>query len=195
MKKSILFSIIALVVVFTALLIFSGEKERAPKKVAPAPEMTKAPEPPPPPVEQPEDPALKNALLGLNEKPSITEAEPKPRPVRRRRPLVEEIEEGPMEPEGPTSLSDYDFQSTVGNWSGVKSCIATSSQRGEEVNGALAVAFTVGADGTVVESKVVETSNEHAETIAPCVEKKARHIRFPTFAGTEQVTKTAKFVF
>src|SRR5688500_11873538 len=114
MKKSIIFSIIALVAVFTALLIFSGEKERAPQRVEPKPlpEMTKAPEPPL--VEQPEDPALKDALLGLNKKPTIEEAQPKPRPVRRRavRQVVEEeIDEGPMEPEGPTSLSDYDFQS------------------------------------------------------------------------------------
>jgi hypothetical protein len=193
MKKSIILSIIALVVVFGALLIFSGEKQKTPQRVVPkGPEVTKVPEPPAPVAQQPDDPALKDALLGLN-KPVAEEVQ-KPKPMRRRARHVEEIDE-PSGPEEPTSLSDYDFQYTVGNWSGVKSCLATNAQRGEEIKGAIAVAFTVGGDGTVKESKVISTSNERAETIAPCVEKKARHIRFPTFAGNDRVTKTAKFVF
>jgi hypothetical protein len=199
MKKSIILSLLALAAVFAALWISSGDggeqkRESAPPK---APAVTKAPEPPP--VDQPpavvEDAALKDALLGMNKPPVAEPEEPPARPVRRRARPVEPIEDEPQE-ELDTTLSDYEFQSTVGSWSGVKSCLATNSQRREErMTGAIQMAFTIQGDGNVVESKVVEVSNDDAASLAPCVEKQARHIRFPTFAGNEQVTKTAKFVF
>ena len=109
---------------------------------------------------------------------------------------IERIDDEPMEEPRELGLSDYDFQTTVGNWSGVKSCLATSSQRGEEkLSGAIQVAFKIQTSGEVRESKVVGVSNEDAATVASCVEKQARHIRFPAFDGAEEATKMAKFVF
>jgi hypothetical protein len=198
MKKSIILSILALIAVFAALLLFSGEDQPKEKETPPpTPVMAKAPVAPP--VEEApvsvDDPALKEALLGLNKKAAV-EGTPAPRPIRRRARPTETIEEAQPEEEVDTELTDYEFQSTVGSWSGVKSCIATKSQRGEEkLTGAIQLAFTIQGDGNVVESKVVDVSNEDAATLAPCVEKQAKHIRFPAFASNEPVTKTAKFVF
>ncbi len=198
MKKSIILSILALIVVFAALLLFAGDKKPAPKAVPPpSREMTRAPDPAPAIAEAApvEDAALKDALLGLNKKPEMVEPQPAPAPRTIRRRAVQAVDEPEDEVEEEiTGLSDFDFQSTVGGWSGVKSCIATVSQR-DRLSGALQVAFTIRANGNVVESKVVGASNDDARTLAPCVEKQARHIRFPTFAGNDDVTKTAKFVF
>ena len=198
MKKSIILSILALVGVFGALLLFSGEEQPAAKKQAlPRSDLAKAPDPPKadPVVD---DAALKDTLLGLNKKPEpVVEQQPAPRQHRRRvHRAIEEVEDLNDQPQDPTDLSDYDFQSTVGNWSGVKSCLATNTKRGEaKISGAIEVAFTISGEGNVVESKVVGFSNDDAATLVPCVEKKARHIRFPTFAKNEPITKTAKFVF
>jgi hypothetical protein len=135
---------------------------------------------------------LETALLGKQEEvvEPVVEA---PKPRRARRPVIDDepVDEEPVD----LGLTDYDFQSTVGSWDGVKGCLATESERGEDRRrGALQVSFTIRADGAVLESKVIGASNEEAEELVPCVERKAKRIRFPAFAGTD-VTRTAKFVF
>src|SRR5688572_23773970 len=132
MKKSIILSVLALIAVFAALLMFSGE-EQPKQKETPAPVMAKA-QLVPQVEETPaaaEDPVLKEALLGSN-KPPVVEEKPVRRAVRRRARPVETYEEQPQEEEIDTELTDYEFQSTVGSWSGVKSCLATKTQRGED---------------------------------------------------------------
>jgi outer membrane biosynthesis protein TonB len=57
------------------------------------------------------------------------------------------------------------------------------------------VAFTIATDGTVQEAQVVEASNAAARALAPCVERAALRVRFPSFPGPNTVEKTAKFVF
>lgn len=206
MNMKTILAICALIVGALAFAFSTGEQETpkkpmpVAKKEAPAPEE----EAPPPEIVAPApepDPALRDTLLGLN-KPSESETveepeqEEAPRQIvrRSRRRLDPEPEE---EIEGVAlSLTDYDFQATVGSWGGVKRCLATSSVRGEEpMSGALQVSFKISSDGGVLESKVTEVSNEDARSLVPCVERKARRIRFPAFAGNEAITKTAKFVF
>lgn len=94
------------------------------------------------------------------------------------------------------ALSDGAFQSAITDWSGMKRCLASSAGRLDSSSGALRVKFVIRGDGQVVKSRVVETSNDVARAIAPCVEKRARRIRFPAFAqAADTVEKTAKFVF
>lgn len=112
---------------------------------------------------------------------------------RNRRADDELVEEAPA---GPNTLSDGAFQSAITDWSGMKRCLASSAGRLPTRNGALQVRFTIRGDGQVVKSSVVQTSNDVARAIAPCVERRARRIRFPAFAeAAEEVEKTAKFVF
>lgn len=147
--------------------------------------------------------ALRAALLGSDKEPPSSETEPEPRRTRRPRRRVQTAEtaetpEGePLdEPAAPGSLSDGAFQSVITDWSGMKRCLATATGRLGPGSGALEVAFTIRGDGQVVRSRVVETSNEVARAIAPCVERRAKRIRFPAFAATtDKVEKTAKFIF
>ena len=60
-------------------------------------------------------------------------------------------------------------------------------------SGAVRVSFKIAADGAVMRSKVV-APGAFARLIAPCVERRARHVRFPAFTGDEAVTREAKFL-
>ena len=142
-----------------------------------------------------DDQSIKAALLGLDRKEA---AEPPPPPQRRRRyrrvaARRAEPETTPMEPSKP-KLSDYQFQEAVNNWRGMRTCLSGNTLRGTQRRGAMKVAFRIRGDGSVSNCEVVETSNTVAATIAPCVERAARRIRFPAFGG-EEVEKQAKFVF
>lgn len=163
--------------------------------VAPAPEVALQAE------QQPsEDEALRAQLLGLNKQPAADQdqAEPEQRPAPRRRARRQvpqaELRPLPMEPETSGTLSDGEFQAAVGSWRGVQSCLAQNAGHLESRNGAMQVSFQIAGDGSVADCKVVGTTTEVAQLIAPCVEKKARRIRFPSYPGSES-TKVAKFVF
>lgn len=155
----------------------------------------------PKPVEEPpkeaESQALAAALLGGPKVQDPTPAAaPAPRPrrrVRRQRPDPEPEE--PYVPEEPSGLSDLDFQSAIGGWTGMRRCLAENSSRTGAKNGALRVSFKIKADGSVAESRVIDSSAGMAQAIAPCVKRRARRIRFPTFSGESMIEKTAKFVF
>lgn len=142
---------------------------------------------------------LKAALLGLERKDNAA-AEPtepmapKRRPVRRRSVTTDATAQAAVVPVGPPTLSDYDFQSAVNAWRGMRTCLAKSSLRGTDRNGAMKIAFRIRGDGSVADAQVVETSNEVASAIAPCVQESARRIRFLAFGGKD-VEKEAKFVF
>jgi hypothetical protein len=97
--------------------------------------------------------------------------------------------------EGDDSLSDSDFQSTIGAWRGMQSCLVGQGARGPEGKSALRVSMTIRPDGAVSHSKVVDASNAFAENMAPCVERQARRLRFPAFTAGTEVTKVAKFIF
>lgn len=201
MKTKTILPITALVVGALSFAFLSS-KDEAPKKAPPVAKKEAPPvkeDAPAPAAEEPEpepDPALREALLGLNKKSEVAEApvqQPAPKRIVRR--VRRRPDPEPQAEEVDLSLTDYDFQSTVGSWGGVKRCLATSSVRGDQpMSGALQVSFKISSDGEVIESKVTDVSNEDARTLASCVERKARRIRFPAFAGND-ITKTAKFVF
>jgi hypothetical protein len=109
--------------------------------------------------------------------------------------VADPAEDAPVEevPSGP--LSDGAFQSAIHAWRGLKACLTAQTTPPTDPSGAIKVAFTVAQSGEVVKSQVVECSNDTARTIAPCVEREARRIRFPAFAADEPITKEAKFVF
>lgn len=146
--------------------------------------------------------ALRAQLLGLDKKkkaeeaaqaePEEPSAEAKSRP-RRRASRAAAPEPAPID-DTPIGLSDGEFQDAVGGWRGIQGCIAENAGYMESRNGAMRVSFQIAADGSVSDCTVLDTSNAVAAAIAPCVQKKARRIRFPTFAGDE-ATKVAKFVF
>lgn len=148
----------------------------------------------------PEGDALEAALLGTDRAPEEANAEEAARPAPRRRRAVRRaapVESEPLEKEAaPGQMSDGAFQSVVTDWRGVRSCLASEAGRLAPGSGAIRVSFTIRGDGQVVKSKVVEASNDVARAISPCVEQRARRIRFSAFAGaTDQIEKTAKFVF
>ncbi len=151
--------------------------------------------------------ALRAQLMGFNRNKKAEEAaaaqvepaEPQPEAQkvvqRRRRPArVEAPDESDLTPESAIGLSDGEFQDTVNNWRGIKGCIAQNAGHMDSRSGALQLSFQIGADGRVENCKVLDMSNAVAQAIAPCVRKKARRIRFPTFQG-DDATKVAKFVF
>ncbi|MEM7675451.1 MAG: AgmX/PglI C-terminal domain-containing protein [Myxococcota bacterium] len=142
-------------------------------------------------IDSTDENSLKAALLGLNRKDETTDPEPPPPRRTYRRPAI--IDDVVEEPEV-RDLSDAAFQDAVNSWRGMRTCLARSTLRGTDRNGAMKVAFKIRNDGSVSNCEVVETSNSVAETIAPCVERSARRIRFPAFNGDE-VEKQAKFVF
>lgn len=150
--------------------------------------------------------ALRAALLGMRppeEEEDASAKAPKAAPPAERRSARrtasasaerEAAEPGPEDAQ--PGLSDGAFQSVITDWTGMKRCLATNAARLPTSSGALRVAFTIRGDGQVVESRVVETSNDVARLIAPCVEQRAKRIRFPAFAeAQDEVEKTAKFVF
>jgi hypothetical protein len=155
--------------------------------------------PAPSPSSQPQaeavvDEAMKNALLGIKEPEEEPKAPAKRVVHRRARPL--ESEEIASE-EVDSSLSDFQFQSAVGNWRGVKACLSAKAQvaKADDPTGALKVSFTISDHGDVVSTKVYDFSNEMAKSLADCVEREAKRVKFPAFTAAEPVVKEAKFVF
>lgn len=178
---------------FAVLWVAACDSPPAPK---PAPAVKPAPaQSPEPQAEAQVDEAMKNALLGIK---APEEEEPKAAPKRvvhrRARPL--ESEEIATE-EVDSSLSDFQFQSAVGNWRGVKACLSAKAQQAkpDDPTGALKVAFTISDHGDVVSTKVYDFSNEMAKSLADCVEREAKRVKFPAFTAAEPVVKEAKFVF
>jgi hypothetical protein len=166
-----------------------------------APDPPPAKEEPPPP---PSDDALKSSLLGLNQPAPKDSLFNKKRRVvhrvRRRHATEEQVQpqeteesDSMAQPSGP--LSDADFHATMEKWRGVKGCLGTHKSRVEDSNGALRIAMKITGAGEVVECHVFDESNDVARQIAPCVEKQAKLLRFPSFVGDEAVVKEAKFVF
>jgi|GEM_PF-6156858 len=92
-------------------------------------------------------------------------------------------------------LSDASFSRIVRDWRGVKTCVKSLTSRGMGGSGALRVNFRINFDGSVASSKVSDASNTIAQRVGNCVARQARKIRFPAYAGTEVVSKEAKFVF
>lgn len=144
-----------------------------------------------------EEKKLADQLLGLNKKPVETIAMA-PKPKRRRaRPADDFVDDQPWaeEEDDDGVLTDSMFQDTIEDWRGMRSCVAQATLRANERSGALQVSFRIRGDGEVAACKVIDTSNAIAQAVAPCVERRARRIRFPAFGGEEDVTKVAKFVF
>lgn len=98
-------------------------------------------------------------------------------------------------PEDPAMLSDAQFQSALGNWRGVKTCLAQQTNPQQDTSGALKIKFTISGQGAVVTSQVYDFSNDSARNLADCLEREARRVKFPTFTSAEAITKEAKFVF
>lgn len=176
-----------------ALMLAACDSPPAPQK--PAPAVKPAPSPSPEPqAEAVVDEAMKNALLGVKEPEEAAKEPPKRVVHRRARPL--ESEEVASE-EVDSSLSDFQFQSAVGNWRGVKACLSAKAQqaKADDPTGALKVSFTISDHGDVVSTKVYDFSNEMAKSLADCVEREAKRVKFPAFTAAEPVVKEAKFVF
>ncbi|MEE2902612.1 MAG: hypothetical protein VYC39_09785 [Myxococcota bacterium] len=92
-------------------------------------------------------------------------------------------------------LSDASFSRIVRDWRGVKTCVKSLTSRGMGGSGALRINFRINFDGSVASSKISDASNTIAQRVGNCVARQARKIRFPAYAGTEVVSKEAKFVF
>lgn len=202
-------------------LTFGCDGEPTATPIAPDPK-PKAPEPEPEPVADPDGSDLKSALLG-EPKDEETEAEeapePKPEPedatakrTSKRRASRKKAAEDAPKPDPreiipsaqlpgamaqrPAQLSDAQFEGVVGDWRGVKTCVATESARGGgSGSGALSVEFTIQGDGEVSGARVVDASSAFARALGPCVERKAMRLRFPDFGGKEPVRRNAKFLF
>ncbi len=160
-------------------------------KVEPPPEIAKVDEP------TGDANALRDTLLGLNKPPPAPEPEaPEPKVTRKpkRRTTTKATGATDFVPPPIGGLSDYDFQAAIGNWSGMRRCLAEKNNRDENPNGAIQLKLTINTDGSVAESTVLDSSTAVAKAIAPCVQRRARRIRFPSFEGKAE-TKTAKFVF
>lgn len=176
------------------------------------------PKPPPAPVkamapvaiavpaaERPaEDPAaLAKQLAALSggqaAQPEVAAAAPAPAKRKVRRPLRPVEDSGSSEEayQDPTKLSDAQFQNAIGNWRGVKACIAKATVASREASGsgAVKIAFTISGQGEVVTSKVYEFSNDYARTMGDCLEREAKRVKFPSFTAEASITKEAKFVF
>ena len=137
------------------------------------------------------------ALLGTKDPAPEAAPEPEPAPVqRRRRKVVDDFDYGDedLSPIEETGLSDSKFYRVVGSWRGMKRCLATTAVRGER-QGAIKIKFEIAKDGSVTDSQIEDASNETAREISDCVNRQARKIRFPAFAGMDSVEKQAKFVF
>jgi len=134
--------------------------------------------------------AIARTLLGLDQKnePNVLRSQP-------RRREAGDASAVAFTPEPEAGLSDATFYSVVGSWRGMKTCLASSQSGSRGGNGALSVSFTIGQDGSVLSSRVSSASNDTAREIAPCVEEKAKKLKFPAFAGIDEVSKEAKFVF
>jgi hypothetical protein len=190
-NKPVLITVaIAALGVGALFLLPSGEKQPAPQppaQVVASVPATATEEAPPQ-----ETDAVRDALLGQNKRDERAQARrPKPRRIHR---IVEEEEE--VVDEGPKILTDGAFQATIGNWRGVKSCVAEAeAARKEDVTGALRVAFMISSEGEVLDTKVYDASSDSSRAITPCVERQAKLVRFPAFSAAESVTKEAKFVF
>lgn len=138
--------------------------------------------------------AMRDALLGLN-KPKQEEERVAPKRARRARPqIIEDVSAPAVEEEFPTELSDRAFQSAIGNWRGVKSCLVAQQAQNKEVEGSIRVSFVISGSGDVLEAKAFDESNASVKEISECVERQAKMVKFRPFSG-EDVAKEAKFVF
>ncbi len=142
--------------------------------------------------------SLRAALLGLGRKDEAAAEPEEPQPPKRRvqRRAVASTAgfSAEDEPDVPRNLTDDQFQDAVNAWRGMRACLARSKLRGSQRSGAMKVSFKIRSDGSVLNSEVVETTDGVAASIAPCVAKAAKRIRFPAFDGKD-VDKEAKFVF
>jgi hypothetical protein len=191
-------TLFAALIVSLAACSEAADRPAPPAPPPPPPAAAAAPDPTPVASAAPEASAMRDQLLGLNKpqpaaQPVADADKSKPRP--RRVFVADPAEDAPVEevPSGP--LSDGAFQSAIHAWRGLKACLTAQTTPPTDPSGAIKVAFTVAQSGEVVKSQVVECSNDTARTIAPCVEREARRIRFPAFAADEPITKEAKFVF
>lgn len=184
---------LALASLAVAGLIWIALPDSTPPPAPKPAEVAALPSPTPEPKAEPvADESMKNALLGLD-KPA---EEPKAAPKRARRVIQRVAQEEEATEEVDTSLSDYQFQSAVGNWRGVKACLAQKAQQQkDDPTGALKVSFTISDHGEVVATKVYDFSNDLAKSLGDCVEREAKRVKFPAFTAAEPVVKEAKFVF
>jgi hypothetical protein len=203
------FAVVAVAAIAIGYLVMRpGGSEPTPAVAMTPPPPPPAPVEPPPPPPVVEDDAMKNTLLGLDKKEesgginALKERSTQRRAIRaaRRRPArasEPEPQDDPLEEEvNEPGLSDSTFYATMDRWRGVKSCLAAESKREEEAKGAFKLSLKVTDQGEVIDSRVLEPSNEIAKQIAPCVERSARAIRFPPFEWDQRyVVKQAKFVF
>jgi len=124
---------------------------------------------------------------------------PKTRPARRIVRAHEPVQVRPIDELAnkglASTLSDARFSEVITNWRGIKHCVKSITSRGFGGSGALKVAFKINADGSVQTTKIADASNSIAQRVGNCVTRQARKIQFPAYAGTEIVSKEAKFVF
>jgi hypothetical protein len=88
-----------------------------------------------------------------------------------------------------STLTDARFSEVITNWRGIRNCVKSITARGLGGSGALKVSFKINAEGKA------DASNSIAQRVGKCVTRQARKIQFPAYAGTEVVSKEAKFVF
>lgn len=92
----------------------------------------------------------------------------------------------------PWELSEASFNAIVDDWTGVRNCVRAARATS---GGALRMKFDIGNNGSVKSARTLDTSNALASVVAPCVERKARTLKFPPFEQDGGVQRVAKFVF
>ncbi len=116
-------------------------------------------------------------------------ARPAPAPVEEVIDLA--LEDAADEELLPWLLSDESFNATIGDWSGVRTCVVSKRAT---TGGAFALQMSIDSDGKVKSTRVVE-ANAKASAVAPCAADKARRLDFEKYASNETTTRIAKFVF
>ncbi|MEQ9503011.1 MAG: hypothetical protein RIT81_39440 [Deltaproteobacteria bacterium] len=131
-----------------------------------------------------EAPVVKTAKAAPKKK-----ARPAPQPIDEVIDLA--LEEAADEELLPWLLSDASFNATIGDWSGVRTCVVSKRAT---TGGAFALQMSIDSDGKVKSTRVVE-ANAKASAVAPCVAAKAKRLDFEKYASNETTTRVAKFVF
>ncbi|MEQ8280995.1 MAG: hypothetical protein RMA76_36470 [Deltaproteobacteria bacterium] len=131
-----------------------------------------------------EAPVVKTAKAAPKKK-----ARPAPAPIEEVIDLA--LEEAADDELLPWLLSDASFNATIGDWSGVRTCVVSKRAT---TGGAFALEMSIDSDGKVKRTRVVE-ANAKASSVAPCVAAKAKRLDFEKYASNETTTRVAKFVF
>jgi hypothetical protein len=104
----------------------------------------------------------------------------------------------PVEKKRPKGLSDQAFYAALDSWRGPEACARETGGTASvqtDARAALRMRFTIDPDGEVKQTKTTQAEGPSADRLRPCIERRAKELRFPAFAGREAVERDATFIF